>query len=164
MQTVAGLLQAKKTLDVCTIAPSATVFDAIKMLAEHNLGALIVTDHGQLRGLFSERDYARKVILQGRSSKECKVEEIMSTRVIFVSPSDTIDTCMEIMLKKYIRHLPVVHENQLIGIISTGDVVKAVLEERHSTIKNLVEYITDSPMMHIQEQQSYSQDLYYGVN
>lgn len=166
MQTVANLLESKKTLDVCTISPAASVFDAIKVFAEQNLGALIVTEQGMLRGLITERDYTRKIILQGRSSKECQVNEIMSTNVIFVKPSDTIDECMEIMLKKYIRHLPVVEDDKLIGIISMGDVVKSVLTARESTIENLVDYITDSPMTSraTKTAVSFSQELVYKTN
>jgi CBS domain-containing protein len=146
MQTAGQLLAGKSTLDVCTIYPDATVFDAIKVFAEQNLGALIVTEGGVLKGLITERDYARKVILQGRSSKETKVRDIMTSRIIFVDPETTIDQCMSIMLHKYIRHLPVVDDDRLIGIISMGDVVRAVLEKHEETIGNLVDYITDSPM------------------
>jgi len=146
MQTVARLLESKQSLDVCTISPEATVFDAIKVFAEQNLGALIVTEQGILRGLIAERDYARKVILQGRSSKETFVKDIMTSNVIYVTPNDTVNGCMEIMLNNYIRHLPVVDEGKLVGVISMGDVIKSVLAEHKQTIDHLVEYITDSPM------------------
>src|SRR5690606_37302763 len=98
----------KTTLDVCTICPDATVYDAIKFFADQNLGALIVTENGLLRGVITERDYARKVILQGRSSKEARVKDVMTTNIIYVDPDYTIHDCMGIMLHKYIRHLPVV--------------------------------------------------------
>ncbi len=145
MQTVARLLESKQSLDVCTISPEATVFDAIKVFAENNLGALIVTEQGFLRGLITERDYARKVILQGRSSKETTVKDIMTENIIYVSPNDTISACMEVMLNKYIRHLPVVEDGRLIGIISMGDVVKSVLSQQIQTIDNLVESRRSSP-------------------
>lgn len=166
MQTVANLLRSKETLDVCTISPEATVFDAIKVFAEQNLGALIVTEKGVLRGLITERDYARKIILKGRSSKECQVKEVMTTKIIFVSPTDTIDVCMEIMLNKYIRHLPVVENEKLIGIISMGDVVKSVLTEHESTIENLMDYIIDSPMTSraVKTRDNFTQELRYKTN
>jgi CBS domain-containing protein len=166
MQTVANLLRSKKTLDVCTITPDATVFDAIKVFAEQNLGALIVTDGGILRGLITERDYTRKVILKGRSSKECKVRDIMTANIIFVTPEDTIDKCMEVMLNKYIRHLPVVENDKLIGIISMGDVVKSVLSDHQQTIDNLMDYITDSPMTSrtTKTTVNYQQELFYKTN
>ena len=166
MLTVARLLESKQSLDVCTISPESTVFDAIKVFAEQNLGALIVTDQGILRGLITERDYARKVILQGRSSKKTTVKDIMTESIIYVSPNDTVNACMEVMLNKYIRHLPVVNEGKLIGIISMGDVVKAVLADQNQTIDNLLEYITDSPMTQLQTSQTtdYEKTFFYRVN
>ena len=166
MQTVARLLESKQSLDVCTISPDATVFDAIKVFAEQNLGALIVTEQGILRGLITERDYARKVILQGRSSKETTVKDIMTENIIFVSPNDTVSACMEVMLNKYIRHLPVVENGKLIGIISMGDVVKSVMSHHNQTIDNLVEYITDSPMTHLRSSQTaeYKENLFYRIS
>lgn len=167
MQTVAKLLESKTTLDVCTISPDATVFDAIKVFAEQNLGALIVTENGLLKGLITERDYARKVILKGRSSRDTKVRDIMTSKIIYVDPTYTIDQCMSIMLHKYIRHLPVVEGDRLVGIVSMGDVVKAVLGEREETIEKLVEYITDSPMTNQKVRATlttYTQETYYGVN
>ena len=166
MQTVARLLESKQSLDVCTISPEATVFDAIKVFAENNLGALIVTEQGFLRGLITERDYARKVILQGRSSKETTVKDIMTENIIYVSPNDTVSACMEVMLNRYIRHLPVVENGRLIGIISMGDVVKSVLSHQNQTIDNLVEYITDSPMTQLRSAQTadYEKTLFYRIN
>jgi CBS domain-containing protein len=166
MQTVARLLESKESLDVCTISPDATVFDAIKVFAEQNLGALIVTEKGILSGLITERDYARKVILQGRSSKETFVKEIMTENIIYVSPNDTVNDCMEVMLNKYIRHLPVVEGGRLVGIISMGDVVKSVLAEQNQTIDNLLEYITDSPMTQLRSSPAakYKETLYYRIN
>lgn len=167
MQTVARLLESKTTLDICTIYPEATVYDAIKVFAEQNLGALIVTEGGILRGLITERDYARKVILLGRSSKDTKVKDIMSTNIIYVDQNYSIDQCMSIMLHKYIRHLPVVESGRLIGIISMGDVIKAVLGEHEQTIGTLVDYITDSPMTSQrlrQEATKFTEEVLYSVN
>lgn len=167
MQTVAQLLESKTTLDICTICPDASVFDAIKVFAEQNLGALIVTEGGVLRGLITERDYARKVILLGRSSKDTKVRDIMSTNIIYVDPDYSIDQCMSIMLHKYIRHLPVVENERLIGIISMGDVVRAVLGEHEKTIGTLVDYITDSPMTSRRLRDNaakFTQEVFYSVN
>jgi CBS domain-containing protein len=166
MLTVARLLETKHSLDICTISPESTVFDAIKVFSEQNLGALIVTDQGILRGLITERDYARKVILQGRSSRKTTVKDIMTENIIYVAPSDTVNACMEVMLNKYIRHLPVVNDGKLIGIISMGDVVKAVLAEQNQTIDNLLEYITDSPMtqLHTSQTTDYERTFFYRVN
>lgn len=154
MLTVDEILAEKTIHDVCTIAPDATVFDAIKVFAEQNLGALIVVEDGRLLGLVTERDYARKVILLGRSSRTTKVREIMSANVIYVAPHTTIEDCMAIMITKYIRHLPVVEGDRLVGIISQGDVVKAELGKKEFMITELVRYITDSPMVE-QEQRRY---------
>jgi CBS domain-containing protein len=147
MDTAGQLLGQKKTQDVCTIGPDAMVYDAIKMLADHNLGALIVTEHDRLVGVFTERDYARKIILRGRSSRTTRVRDIMSDHVIYVTPDTTLDTCMALMINKYIRHLPVLEGDRLIGIVSMGDAVKACLGEREFVIDQLVHYITGSPLV-----------------
>jgi len=145
--TVRQLLSRKKNQDVCTIRPEATVLDAIVMFAEQNLGALIVTEGDQLVGVVSERDYARKVILKGRSSQSTKVREIMSDDVIFARPDTTIEECMALMITRYIRHLPVMDEDsRLIGVVSIGDIVKGALGEKEYVIDQLLTYITDSPL------------------
>lgn len=147
MVTVGQILAGKTTQDVCTISPDSSVLDAITVFAEHNLGALIVTEDGTLQGLITERDYARKVMLLGRSSKTTTVREIMSKKVIFVTETTTIDECMALMINKFIRHLPVLQGHQIVGVISIGDVVKANLGEKEFLIDELVRYITDSPMV-----------------
>ena len=110
-------------------------------MAEKNVGALLVTDQGQLCGIISERDYARKVILQGKSSRETAISEIMSTNVISVSPDDTTDTCMELMTQHKIRHLPVLEQNKINGVLSIGDLVRATIADQQQTIEQLSEYI-----------------------
>ncbi|MGH2568487.1 MAG: CBS domain-containing protein, partial [Bacteroidota bacterium] len=141
MLTVHHLLQMKGT-DIWSVTPNTTVFDALKLMAERNIGALMVVEGGQLRGIFSERDYARKVILHGKSSREIPVSEIMTPRVFTVHTHHTIEECMTLMTAKHIRHLPVVEENRVLGLISIGDVVKAVISEQEDLIKQLENYIT----------------------
>jgi CBS domain-containing protein len=151
MLTVGQILARKAGYDVCTIGPDATVFDAIRMLAEHNIGSLIVTKHEKLLGVITERDYARKVILQGRSSKTTAVCEVMTKDVVYTTPESTLEDCMALMITKFIRHLPVLEGGRIVGIVSIGDVVKAELSERELLISDLVSYVTDSPMT-IQQQ------------
>jgi len=141
MVTVKQLLDEKGT-SVWSTSPATSVFDALKVMAEKNVGALVVTDGQKLAGMISERDYARKVALLGRNSRELSVKEIMSTNVIHVSPSDSIEQCMELMTNAHIRHLPVVQNGALLGLISIGDVVRRVIEEQRSTITHLEDYIT----------------------
>ena len=117
------------------------MYDAIKLMGEKNIGALPVLDGDQLSGIVSERDYARKVVLMNRKSRETLVKDIMTATVITVSPSDSIDDCMEKMSAKRIRHLPVVHNGKMLGIISIGDVVTAIIETQKETIKHLHNYI-----------------------
>lgn len=140
MKTVAQLLAGKPT-EIWTIDATKPVLVAIKYMAEKNIGALLVTDRDQLSGIISERDYARKVILQGRSSKETAISEIMSTNIISVGPEDTIDTCMGLMTKHDIRHLPVLERDKLIGVLSIGDLVRATIADQRQTIEQLSGYI-----------------------
>lgn len=119
-----------------------TVFDALKTMADKNVGALLVLDGEAITGILSERDYARKVILHGKSSKELQVSEIMSSKVYFVSPTDNVDDCMALFTNKRVRHLPVLENEKLVGIISIGDVVKAVIADQEFTIRHLENYIT----------------------
>lgn len=121
--------------------PDATVYEALQLMAEKNIGALLVMEGEALRGIFSERDYARKIILHGKSSKEAHVSEIMTPEVITVSPDESIVTCMNLMTEKRIRHLPVVEDNRVIGVVSIGDVVKAIISEQQFTINQLENYI-----------------------
>ncbi len=143
MITVEGILKSKGR-EVWTITPETIVFDALKTMAEKNVGALVVLDKTEVVGILSERDYARKVILHGKSSKALKVTEIMSANVYSVNPEQNIEDCMTLFTNKRVRHLPVLQNNQLIGIISIGDVVKAIIADQESTIKHLENYITGS--------------------
>ena len=141
MKTVAEILKSKGR-EVWTITPETIVFDALKTMADKNVGALVVLDRTTVIGILSERDYARKVILHGKSSKELKTREIMSANVYFVGPDQNIEDCMALFTNKRVRHLPVLRNDELIGIISIGDVVKAVIAEQEYTIKPLENYIT----------------------
>ncbi len=146
MKTVTQLLAGKPT-EIWTINASQPVIDAIKYMAEKNIGALLVTDltdttrGAQLTGIISERDYARKVILQGKSSRETPVAEIMSTNVISVGPDDTIDTCMSLMTQHNVRHLPVLEKEKIVGVLSIGDLVRATIADQQATIEQLSGYI-----------------------
>ena len=140
MATVRQLLEGKSQ-DVWSIGPDASVFDAIKLMADKYVGALLVMEGGNLVGILSERDYARKVILQGRASKTTPVRDIMTEKVLYVTPDRTIDECMAIMTEKRIRHLPVMEDDKLIGVFSSGDVIKAMISEREFIIEQLENYI-----------------------
>lgn len=144
MITVRDILRQKGNQIWC-VSPDTTVFDALGLMAEKNAGALVVLDGESLAGIFSERDYARKVILKGKASKKTSVEEIMSSEVTTVDPGQSVDECMALMTDKRIRHLPVFEEEKLVGLISIGDVVKAVISEREFVIKQLENYITGGP-------------------
>jgi CBS domain-containing protein len=140
MKTVRQLLQGK-TRGLCTVSPEARVLEALKMMAEKDIGALLVVEEGRLVGILSERDYARKVILQGKSSQDTPVREIMTERVVYVQPRNTVDECMALMTDKRIRHLPVLENDQLIGVLSIGDLVKETISEQQFMIKQLESYI-----------------------
>jgi CBS domain-containing protein len=140
MKTVRELLEGKGDR-VWSIAPDKTVYDALSLMAERGIGAVLVVDGERLVGILSERDYARQVILKGKASKDTPVRDIMTTSVISVALEQTIDDCMEIMTNSRIRHLPVVVETRLVGILSIGDVVKAVISEKQSQIEQLEGYI-----------------------
>lgn len=140
MQPIKHLL-AKKSKSIWSIGPDEPVLHAIRLMSEKSIGALPVMQDGQLMGILSERDYARKVILMGRSSAETPVSQIMTKAVVTVTPQDTVHDCMEIMTEKRIRHLPVVEKGKVIGMISIGDLVKAVIEEQQETIVQLERYI-----------------------
>jgi CBS domain-containing protein len=134
-------LLSRKGDQVWSIEDEEPVFEAIQMMADKHVGALPVTRHGELVGVISERDYARKVILLGRSSAETPVWQIMSTPVVTVSPDEDVRQCMEIMTHKRIRHLPIVADGQMVGVISIGDLVRAVIEEQDYTIEQLEKFI-----------------------
>ena len=142
MTTVSQLLRKKGT-DVVTIGPQATVFEALQLMANKNIGALIVMENNEMAGIFSERDYARKVILAGRSSKETKVSDLMTANVFFVKPSRTMEDCMVLMSEKHIRHLPVMEDGkELLGIVTMRDVVKELISNKENTIRELETYIS----------------------
>lgn len=138
---VKDIIEAK-TKGVWTIEPTASVFDAISQMADKQIGALLVTENSRVIGIITERDYSRKVVLQGRSSKHTLVSEIMTKQVIFVRPGQPMEECMALMTDKHIRHLPVLEGKRLIGMVSIGDVVKAVISEKDFVIDQLTNYIS----------------------
>jgi CBS domain-containing protein len=140
MKTAAQLLKLKPT-GVVAITPEATVLDALKLLAEKNVGAVLVMEGPRLVGLFSERDYARRVALKGKSSTTTPVSEVMTREVLFVTPTHTNEECMALMTDKRIRHLPVVANDQVVGVLSIGDLVKDTISEQQLTISQLESYI-----------------------
>ena len=137
---VSGILARKKVSTVWSIGPNATVIDAIRLMDEKNVGALPVVDNGKLVGIVSERDYTRKVILKGRSSKETPVKEIMTKQLVTVDPRDSVTECMRIMTEKRVRHLPVLEGADLVGILSIGDVVNWLISAQKAMIDNLERY------------------------
>ena len=140
MGTVRNILQTKGNA-VYTVSPETSVYDALEKLEDNNLGSLVVVENEKLIGIFTERDYARKVILKGRSSKDTHVSDIMTERPVFVTPDSSIDTCMQLMSSKSFRHLPVLDNDQLVGVISIGDLVKYIIREKDFIIENLEHYI-----------------------
>ena len=140
MRNVSQIMERKGS-QVVSVARQAPVLEAIRIMAEHHIGAVLVMDGDQLLGILSERDYARKVILQGRSSHDTAVAVIMSSPVVCVGPHDSIAECMSIMTEKHIRHLPVIEGERVIGVISIGDLVKEMIEEQKQEISLLQQYI-----------------------
>jgi CBS domain-containing protein len=143
MKLVKHLLKEKGNA-IWSVTPDTMVYDALKLMAEREVGALLVLEGGKLVGIISERDYARKVILKGKSSLDTPVKEIMTPRVQFVRPEQTVEECMALMTDKRIRHLPVLVDDQVIGVLSIGDLVKAVISEKDFMLKQLENYITGS--------------------
>jgi CBS domain-containing protein len=142
MTTVAQILHSKENRTVHTIAPGAPVLDAIKLMAEKSIGALLVTQGQDILGIISERDYARKVVLMGRASHDTPVRDIMSSPVMYVRPDNTNEQCMALMTENRLRHLPVIEEGgKLIGLISIGDLVKDIISEQRFIIEQLEHYI-----------------------
>ena len=141
MSTVKDTLRSKGP-EVWSMAPNSTVYDALKLMADKNVGAVLVMDAGRLVGILSERDYARKVILHGKSSKDTPIREIMTQRVVYVRPEQTAEECMALMTDKRVRHLPVLEDDQVVGVISIGDVVKSIISEQEFIIEQLERYIS----------------------
>jgi CBS domain-containing protein len=142
--TINEILSLKGT-EVWTVSPDTMVFDAIQLMADKNIGALLVTEHGRLLGIMSERDYTRKIALKGRSSKQTPVREIISGKVVSVSPSHTVEECMRLMTDHRVRHLPVLSDDQILGIVSIGDLVNWIISAQNSAIHQLQTYITGYP-------------------
>jgi CBS domain-containing protein len=145
MKTVAQILKTKQNQAVYTISPAAKVFDAIKMMSEQSIGALLVTEGEVIVGIVTERDYARKMILKGRSSTDTSVRDIMTSSVMYVRPEDSNEQCMALMTENRLRHLPILDQGKLIGIISIGDLVKDIISEQQFIIQQLEHYIMGHP-------------------
>ncbi len=142
MSIVAHILKSKPEQTVHAIAPTASVFDAVKLMADKNIGALVVMENDQIIGMISERDYARSIVLMARSSKTTPVRKIMRSPVMYVLPDQTNEQCMALMTEHRLRHLPVVDKGKLVGLISIGDLVKDVISEQKYTIEQLQHYIS----------------------
>ena len=143
MAAVSSILDIKPK-EIFSIAPDTSVYHALEIMVDKNVSALLVMEDDKLAGIFTERDYARKVVLKGKSSKETAISEIMTSSLITVSSVSTIEQCMELMTGKYIRHLPVVDDGKLVGIISIGDVVRSIIKEQKSIIGHMEQYIAGS--------------------
>lgn len=141
MQTVADILDSKGR-QVWAVRPADTVLDALRVMAEHDIGAVAVIEGGELVGIFTERDYARKVVLIGRASRDSAVREIMTHNLVCVTPGQFVNECMELMTEHRLRHLPVLHHDRVIGLVSIGDLVKATIEDHEFTISELQSYVT----------------------
>ena len=141
MKTLRRVLEAKGH-DVYSTTSDTSVFDALQEMADHDVGALIVVDGGKVVGIFSERDYARKIILVGRSSRETPVRDIMTRRVIYARPDLTLEECLALMTDKRIRHLPVMKDDDLVGVVSIGDLVKGIIDEQRFIIDQLESYVS----------------------
>ncbi|WP_445116021.1 CBS domain-containing protein [Acinetobacter sp. WZC-1] len=142
MTTVAQVIQDKSGQEIYTISPTATVLEAITLMASKGIGAVVVTEGNQVTGILSERDYTRKIALMQRTSDHTTVAEIMTSRVISVTRNHTVDECLELMTDRHLRHLPVLEDDSLIGLVSIGDLVKAAMEEQKRLIEQLQQYIS----------------------
>ena len=140
MMTIKHVLE-QKGCDVRAVHPDATVFDALNLMAQHNVGSLAVLENGALVGLITERHYAREIVLKGRTSPGTRVRDVMSTKVVFARPDQTVEECMGIMTAKAVRHLPVLEDGRLVGLVSIGDMVKSVIGDQQFTIEQLERYI-----------------------
>lgn len=141
MKNVRDILNSKGNTTTYSVAPGAMVVDALRMMSEKMVGALLVLDGDKLEGIFSERDYARKIALMDRSSRTTEVRQVMTADLICVGPSDSMEDCMQLMTDKHIRHLPVLEEGKLIGLISIGDLVKNIIEDQKAMILQLEKYV-----------------------
>lgn len=141
MHTMRQILDRKQNKQICSIRPDASVYDAIKLMADRRVGALLVMTGPELQGVISERDYAREVILKGRASKDTRVDEIMTVKVISVPSSHAVDAALNLMTDNHIRHLPVVDDGLVAGIVSLGDLVKDIMSDQRATIEQLQNYI-----------------------
>jgi CBS domain-containing protein len=141
LMKVSDILKGK-TSNIYSVTAQVTVYEAIKVMGEKNIGALLVMEGEKLTGILSERDYARKVVLKGKSSRETPVKDIMTEQVLTVTPGDTIEKCMSIMTDKHIRHLPVLENENVLGMVSIGDVVNGIIESQKETIAHLQSYIS----------------------
>jgi len=141
MKKVHHVLQQKPS-NIYSVERSVSVFEGLKVMLEKNISALLIIENEQLYGIFSERDYARKIALMGKSSKETPISDVMTADLITISPEDSIEHCMEIMTEKHIRHLPVIENGKVLGMISIGDAVKSVIETQKQTIEHLQSYIS----------------------
>ncbi len=141
MKNLVSQILKTKGNKIWSIAPQETAYKALQLMSEKNLGALLVIDKGKVVGLFSERDYARKVILKGKSSKTTTVSELMTKEVLYVDPGTSVEDCMALMTEKRVRHLPVMEKKQLVGVVTLGDVVKQLIADQKFEIKELERYI-----------------------
>jgi CBS domain-containing protein len=141
--TLSDILDAKGR-NVWTVSPQSSAFEALEMLADKDVGALVVVDQGKVAGMFSERDYARKIALKGKSSKETTVADIMTRPVTYVLPWTSLSECMSLMTSKHVRHLPVMEGEKLVGIVTIGDVVKAIISEQEAVIQELKGYVDEA--------------------
>lgn len=140
MKTVQQILNTKP-FQIFSVSVNMSVLDALKLMTEKNISALLIMDEEQLCGIFTERDYARKIVLQGKASKDTAIGDVMTAKPFTVTPTDSIDLCMQLMSEKHIRHLPVVDENKVAGMVSIGDVVKFIIADQKQTISQLENYI-----------------------
>jgi CBS domain-containing protein len=141
MQTVRQLLNDKAQRGLISIGPEFTVYQALQVMADKDVGAVLVMEQGAIAGIFSERDYARRIVLQGRTSVTTPVRDIMTSKVVYVKPDHTLAQCMALMTERHIRHLPVLEDNLVIGMLSIGDLVRATINEQQLVIEQLVHYI-----------------------
>ena len=142
MKLIKHILEVKGP-EVWTISPDAMVYDALKVMAQKRVGALVVVENDKVVGVISERDYARKIILEGKTSKETTVKEIMATRVVYAKPEQSVEYCLALMTERHVRHLPVMVGDKMIGIVSIGDLVKAIIDHQKTLIKQLENYIQE---------------------